>query len=113
MTLDIEGVLAGHGFLPTSRPYGWCACGKSFKRDTHRTHVAAALREQIAAWLESEGTQAALATPAAEAFDEWVHRMHGVTSSCRHEIEGEAIAAAALAALAAQVAPSRVPGEGS
>ena len=33
-----------------------------------------------------------LADLAAEAFDEWMHRMHGITSSCRHEAEGAGIA---------------------
>lgn len=39
------------------------------------------------------------AEAAAEAFDEWLFRMHGVTSSCRHEVEGRAIADVVLAAV--------------
>jgi hypothetical protein len=45
-------------------------------------------------------TRDALAKALAEAFDEWLHRMHGITSSCRHEVEGAAIADALLASSA-------------
>lgn len=101
MTLDIEGVLAGHpqeSVRPKHHdgdPWKYdgtyiCACGEEFKAAPgiggafrgHRAHVAAVLREQIAAWL---------------ADFPW-------TETACDDL---------LAALAAQVAPSRVPGEGS
>ena len=44
-----------------------------------------------------------MARAMADTFDEWLFRMHGVTSSCRHEPEGEALADAALSVLAGQV----------
>jgi hypothetical protein len=74
--LDIEGVLAGHSYELEHRRGSICLCGfvpdvdpatLATQQDYHRAHVAAVLREQIAAWLGSEGTQAALATPAAVA----------------------------------------------
>jgi len=38
----------------------------------------------------------ALVERVAEAFDEWLFRMHGVTSSCDHKVEARGILAAAL-----------------
>jgi hypothetical protein len=38
-----------------------------------------------------------LAAVLAEAFDEWLFRMHGVTSSCQHEVEGDGLAETVLA----------------
>jgi hypothetical protein len=84
--LDIEGVLAGHDAYRVNED-GWtvCICGHVAVGDdddgSHARHVAAVLREQIAAWLES----------AAEAGDLQTWRV--------------------ASALAAQAAPSRVAGE--
>lgn len=33
-------VLGVHEWQPTTEPYGWCACGESHSRTTHRAHVA-------------------------------------------------------------------------
>jgi hypothetical protein len=83
MSLDIEGVLEQHGALGYDDIDG-CECGADVRSHAaHRAHVAAVLREQIAAWLGSE----------AETGDLQRWRV--------------------ASALAAQVAPSRVPGEGS
>jgi hypothetical protein len=102
--LGIEGVLAGH------RVAGWrevkperylrvCSCGHDLDtRDiegTHRAHVAAVLREQIAA-AQAEawraGTQEGFGAPEGET-------LHDVYALNPYH--------------AAQVAPSRVPGEES
>jgi hypothetical protein len=102
MTLDIESVLAGH------RVAGWrevkperylrvCSCGHDLDtRDiegTHRAHLAAVLREQIGvaqalAW--AEGASEGIRTPP--------HLAYVLRNPYR---------------AAAQVAPSRVPGEES
>lgn len=43
-----------------------------------------------------------------ESFDEWLFRMHGVTSSCRHEVEVAEIEAAVLAWLDERLAEGDV-----
>lgn len=63
-------------------------------------HVAAVLREQIAAWLGSEGLRE-IAAYAVERAEKPKNATY------------DDVARAALTALAAQVAPSRVSGEGS
>lgn len=48
-----------------------------------------------------------LAEVLAEAFDEWLFRMHGVTSSCRHEVEGQGLAEAAAPVVEQMLAEAR------
>ena len=80
MTLDIGGVLAGHE--PEHIEGHWCSCSGYRLDEPWTAHVAAVLRERVAAWI---------------ADFPW-------TETARDDL---------LRALAAQVAPSRVPGEGS
>jgi hypothetical protein len=98
---DVEGVLAEHqiGYERRCYPSYVCLCGwdgaqgdngsetdgQHDNADSARAHVAAALRAEVRAWLES--------VP-------W-------TETARDDI------LAALAEQVGQVAPSRVPGEGS
>jgi hypothetical protein len=58
----------------------------------------------------TDGIETVLADVCAEAFDEWLHRMHGITSSCRHEAEGEGIAAAVRAHLLSDAVVERAAG---
>ena len=100
---DVEGVLFAHRIVHDAfSPY--CACGQwRDKRDDgtgHAAHAAAAVNAEVRAWLESEG--------AANAAQVGVHAIE----SCEPDPSVEQYAAPVLAALAAQVAPSRVPGEG-
>jgi hypothetical protein len=100
--VDVEGVLAGHELVGRGedfrhREYDECTCGSRHptydngRWPTHRAHVAAVLREQIAAaqaeaW--DQGRAAGSRDVAARA-DDWTPNPYR----------------------AAQVAPSRVPGE--
>lgn len=43
----------------------------------------------------------------ADPFDEWLFRMHGVTSSCQHEVEAEGIADALAPLIARWLADDR------
>lgn len=103
--LDIEGVLAGHRRECADE---WCGerwCGWLVPEDAedfaaaHRAHVAVVVSEQIAAWLGSE----TVVDVARAAAYRWADTPHVEDSPF----------AAALSALAALVAPSRVPGEES
>lgn len=139
MTLDIEGVLAGHP-QENARPKHhdgdpWkydgtyvCACGEEFKAAPgiggafrgHRAHVAAVLREQIAAAIEAEADRAhaAFASDEDDRLADMRNRL-GIDLEPGHWNRHDdgcsmcGMAGAARIVLATQVAPSRVPGEGS
>jgi hypothetical protein len=54
---DVEGVLAAHRAIVSGDEDGWhvvCTCGHREPGDGTVAHVAAVLRAEVRAWLESE-----------------------------------------------------------
>jgi hypothetical protein len=115
---DVEGVLGRHVLTNSfttieGHKAASCSCGEAaFPVDwlgmrwevearLHRAHVAAALRAEVRAWLESEGARLA----AAEGVEDYAYPGLSV-------IECERAAKSALAALAEQVGQVASVGEG-
>lgn len=90
MVSGLEGVLAEH--QPEDIADHYCACSDYRLGEPWTAHVAAVLREQIAAWLGSDA--------AANAAQVGVH----ATESCEPDPSVEQYAASVLAALAAREA---------
>lgn len=81
-----------------------CICGAVIHDEGQfRSHLAAVLNTEVDRWLADEGTRERVA----DAFGEWLHRMHGVVSSCDHTAEATGI----LAALATPTVPTAEEGE--
>lgn len=115
---DVEGVLAGlvdtalrvesqhDPGCPGDERYCVLHCPVPVQVEVPLAHVAAAVLAEVRAWLESEGAVGVAQVGVAQVG---VHAIE----SCEPDPSVEQYAASVLAALAAQVAPSRVPGEGS
>lgn len=103
--LDVEAVMSAHKYQHGSALGQFCSCGEVghpnpelllTMQDWHRAHVAAKVREAVAAWIESE----AVVRPAAEAMEDAAFKYLGRDLGTIHRDD---IAAAALSALAEAV----------
>ena len=94
-------VLAGHadcvlngntdlGAYATGQDVWSCGLALPFSddlEDAERAHVAAEQAKALAVWAQQDE----VVERAGDSLDEWLFRMHGLTSSCNHHDEASAV----------------------